>query len=98
MYHIVTRVSGRLQAAKSGTGVNRDGGRFPAVHQSTRGVDRHRGRLEAEVNQCRLEQNEVIASIAKENVDVLRESREAVIRDCAVPDDHVVNAMDVEQP
>jgi hypothetical protein len=54
--------------------------------------------LEAEVNQCRLEPNEVIASIATENVDVLRESREAVIRDSVVPDDHVVNAMDVEQP
>ena len=35
-------------------------------------LDRHCGRLEAEVNQCRLEPSEVIAGIAKENVDVLR--------------------------
>ena len=34
------------------------------------------GWLEAEVQQCRLEPNEVIAGVGKENVDVLRESRE----------------------
>jgi len=40
----------------------------------------------------------VVAGIGKENVDVFRELREAVIGDCVAPDDHVVNAMDLKKP
>jgi hypothetical protein len=36
--------------------------------------------------------------VALGGVDVLCESREAVIRDGIAPDDHVINAMDFEQP
>jgi hypothetical protein len=61
-------------------------------------LEGHGSGLKPELDEGGLEASQVVGLIRKEHVDVFGESRKAVIRDGVSPDDHVVNAMNLEQP